>query len=50
MNDDVILLGSAGMWENLEEKDIGEILKGSMNAEEFVENIEDVIKDNNPQN
>lgn len=50
MNDDVILLGSVGMWENLEEKDIGEILKGSMNAEEFVENIEEVIKDNNPQN
>lgn len=44
-NDDVLLLGSSGMWENIEEKDIGEILKGSMNAEEFAENIEDMIKD-----
>lgn len=48
--DDVLLIGSIGMWENLEEKEIGDVLKGSMNGEEFAENIEYLIKENDIKN
>lgn len=49
-NDDVILLGTSGMWENLDEKDLGDILKGSMDSDEFVENIEYLVKENGSKN
>lgn len=49
-NDDVFLIGSQGMWENFEDKELGDILKGSMDAEEFAENIEYIVRENDSQN
>lgn len=49
-NDDVILAGTQGMWENLDEKELGDILKGSMDTEEFAENLEYIVKDNGNAN
>jgi len=50
MGDDVFVLSSSGVWENLKEKELEEILKGSMDIGEFVENVEDVIKEHDGQN
>ena len=49
-NDDVLLLSTQGMWENINEKDLGDVLKGSMDAEEFAENIEYIVKENDMGN
>lgn len=45
-NDDVLLLGTLGMWENVDEKDLVEVLRSSMDSEEFAENLEYMIKKN----
>lgn len=50
MSDDVFVLSSSGIWENLKEKELEEILKGSMDIGEFVENVEDIIKEYDGQN
>lgn len=49
-NDDVLLLSTQGTWENINEKDLGDVLKGSMDAEEFAENIEYIVKENDMGN
>lgn len=49
-NDDLIILSTEGMWENIVEEDIINIVKASMNSEEIVENLENAILENEKSN
>lgn len=49
-NDDLIILSTEGMWENVEEDDIINIVKASMDSEEIVENLENAILENEKSN
>ncbi|MBN2837622.1 MAG: hypothetical protein JXM74_02580 [Fusobacteriaceae bacterium] len=44
LNDDVLLMGTIGMWENINEKEFSDILKASMDCEEFIENLEYIVR------
>lgn len=45
-DDDLLLMSTEGMWENVEEEHITNIVRASMDAEEIIENLEHSILEN----